>query len=228
MNSRYDGDNDFNDLRQADEPDREISLGTATIVGIFVALALLCAVFFGFGYSLGRHSAQPAASVAEAAPEADGGGAKPSPGSPAQQERSAAAHTSQESASEVTQEDTSADVRSQPTPIKTVVATPAPAAHTPSEARTVSAGKGPVVKLAPPPPIVAGGGGPVVQVAAVSHQEDADMLASALKRRGYTVSVRQTAQDKLLHVQVGPFASKKDADAMRTRLQADGYNAIVK
>jgi cell division septation protein DedD len=68
----------------------------------------------------------------------------------------------------------------------------------------------------------------VVQVAAVSHKEDADMLAAALKRRGYSVSVRQMPQDKLLHVQVGPFATKKDADAMRQRLQADGYNAIVK
>jgi len=29
-------------------------------------------------------------------------------------------------------------------------------------------------------------------------------------------------------VQVGPFATKKEADAMRQRLQADGYNAIVK
>ena len=33
----------------------------------------------------------------------------------------------------------------------------------------------------------------------------------------------------LFHVQIGPFASKKDADTMRTRLQGDGYNnAIVK
>ncbi len=41
------------DLHDADEQDREISLGTTTILGIFFALALLCAVFFGFGYSHG-------------------------------------------------------------------------------------------------------------------------------------------------------------------------------
>jgi cell division septation protein DedD len=68
----------------------------------------------------------------------------------------------------------------------------------------------------------------VVQVAAVSHQEDADVLMTALKKRGYTVTIRQEPQDKLLHVQVGPFANKKDAEAMRQRLLADGYNAIVK
>jgi DedD protein len=71
-------------------------------------------------------------------------------------------------------------------------------------------------------------GSAVVQVAAVSHQEDADVLMSALKKHGYNVTIRQEPQDKLLHVQVGPFASKKDAEAMRQRLLADGYNAIVK
>ena len=71
-------------------------------------------------------------------------------------------------------------------------------------------------------------GSAVVQVAAVSHQEDADMLMAALKKHGYTVAIRQEPQDKLLHVQVGPFANKKDAEAMRQRLLADGYNAIVK
>jgi cell division septation protein DedD len=68
----------------------------------------------------------------------------------------------------------------------------------------------------------------VVQVAAVSHQEDADMLMNALKKHGYNVTIRQEPQDRLLHVQVGPFANKKDAEAMRQRLLADGYNAIVK
>jgi cell division septation protein DedD len=49
-----------------------------------------------------------------------------------------------------------------------------------------------------------------------------------LKKHGYSVTIRQEPQDKLLHVQVGPFANKKDAEAMRQRLLADGYNAIVK
>jgi cell division septation protein DedD len=67
----------------------------------------------------------------------------------------------------------------------------------------------------------------MVQIAAVSHQEDADLLLSALRSHGYAVFVRQE-QDKLLHVQIGPFATRKEADAMRQRLLADGYNAIVK
>jgi cell division septation protein DedD len=69
----------------------------------------------------------------------------------------------------------------------------------------------------------------VVQVAAMSHQEDADVVAVDLKRRGYPVAIRRESQDKLFHVQIGPLSNKKEADAMRQRLQTDGYNnAIVK
>ena len=68
----------------------------------------------------------------------------------------------------------------------------------------------------------------MVQVAAVSHQEDAQLLVGALRARGYSVSARSTAGDSFIHVQVGPFHDKKEADAMRQRLLTDGYNAIVK
>jgi cell division septation protein DedD len=77
-------------------------------------------------------------------------------------------------------------------------------------------------------PVIDPNGTSMVQVAAVSHQEDADTLIVALKKRGYTVFIRQEPKDKLFHVQLGPFATKKDADAMRQHLLADGYNAIVK
>ena len=65
MHTRYDTDHDLRDLRDEAEQDREISLGTTTILGIFFALALICAVFFGFGYSMGRRSAQPATNSAD-------------------------------------------------------------------------------------------------------------------------------------------------------------------
>jgi len=74
---------------------------------------------------------------------------------------------------------------------------------------------------------VAGFGTVVVQVAALTHQKDADMIASALKRRGYAVTVR-TEADQLLHVQVGPFATQKDAETMKAKLLSDGFNAYIK
>lgn len=69
-----------------------------------------------------------------------------------------------------------------------------------------------------------------MQIAAISpaHKDDADLLANALHGKGYDVVERTGTQDKLIHVQVGPFASKADAEAMRERLIMDGYNPIVK
>ena len=68
----------------------------------------------------------------------------------------------------------------------------------------------------------------MVQVAAISRQEDAEILVSALKKRGYTAVIRNDPKDNLLHVQIGPFATREEARAMRVKLLADGYNAILK
>jgi len=63
----------------------------------------------------------------------------------------------------------------------------------------------------------------------VSKQEDADSLVDALKKKEYPAFVAApVATDKLLRVQLGPFAEIKDAEAMRARLIADGYNPILK
>jgi cell division septation protein DedD len=67
----------------------------------------------------------------------------------------------------------------------------------------------------------------MVQIAAVSHQEDADVLAGALKKRGYTVNVGRDRGDGLIHVRIGPFTSRTDANAARQKLLNDGYNASV-
>jgi cell division septation protein DedD len=197
-----------------DEPiehDREISLGTPTILGIFFALALVCALFFGLGYSMGRKS-QP---VAASAPETDNvpttsSVAKPASGSPAAilAPNPAASQTSRRAPAE---EDAPA-----PKPVS-LATTPQP--------RTVVVSDKPA---ATPVPSSASPGTLIVQIAAVSHREDADVLITTLQRRGYNVSIRQEPQDKLLHVQIGPFPLRKDADAMRQRLLSDGYNAIVK
>jgi DedD protein len=230
MSTLYDRDNDLEDLHDSTE-DREISLGTTTIIGIFFSLALLCAVFFGFGYSLGRKSAPatiPGASQTASA-EVDADASKPSPGSPLTQSSANSQPSKQADTANqptTTPDDSSRDTPSQtqptPAPIRTVVVTD----EHPAASAKVSPAK--PVALTPVAITTASSGSAMVQVAAVSHQEDADILASALKKRGYTVAIRQVSQDKLLHVQVGPFANKKDADAMRLRLQTDGYNAIVK
>ena len=68
-----------------------------------------------------------------------------------------------------------------------------------------------------------------MQVAAVSRQEDAESLVEALKKKQYPAFTANNASaDKFYHVQVGPYADLKEAEAMRARLISDGYNPIVK
>ena len=223
MNTRYEDDTDLHDLHEP-QRDREISLGAATILGIFFVLALICAVFFGIGYSLGRRSTQQQSTPIPSEPAAtlSSNSSKPSPGSAAITAPSSSKYTS---AAPAAKEEPGT---SQPLPTTRTVAldsTPTTQAAVPAASTAVAARPVP-----PPIPTVAPStpGAPLVQVAAVSHQEDADILLSALKKRGYAVTVRHEPQDKLLHVQIGPFANKKDAEAMRQRLLSDGYNAIVK
>ena len=67
----------------------------------------------------------------------------------------------------------------------------------------------------------------MVQIAAVSHTEDADVLVGALRRRGYVVTAHHDAGDGLIHVRLGPFSSRDEANKWRLKLLNDGYNAIV-
>jgi DedD protein len=234
VNTRYLEDEDI------DSPprEREISLGATTILGIFLLLALVCAVFFGFGYSMGRRSSlstAPASDSASAAAVRTTGASKPSPGlAPSVTPSGDSADTS--SADDATS--STGPQLPQPTRAPVEVDTPqklqsatAPVGRPATESPQFTPPA--VGKNVPQPalhPASAAAPGPpaLVQVAAVSHQEDADMLLNALKRRGYDVTIRHEPQDKLLHIQLGPFPTRKDADTMRQRLLADGYNAIVK
>lgn len=232
MNSRYLEDDDLD----TDSSDREISLSPSTLLGIFFLLAIICAVFFGFGYSMGHRSAMAAAQSAEngdIAPLKTTHDTKPAPGfansanlTPAD---AAAAQSADESSSnEAAPADTAAPAP-QPRLERASAPQPAPqlkpavAIRTPAHAATA-----PPAAAIPATRSTPGGSAALVQVAAVSHQEDADILAGALKRKGYTVAIRHEPTDKLLHIQLGPFANRKEAEAMKQRLSSDGYNAIVK
>jgi cell division septation protein DedD len=200
--------------------DREISLGAPAILGIFFALVLLCAGFFGFGYTMGRKSAQ-AATADTAAANADtssNGSAKPAAGSVASQPSEPAAQPA-------------ADSSAAPVVVQTDATSGSPSTPSTSK-KAATAADGMIVGDKPPTsnqqPAISPSGTIMVQIAAVSSQDVADILLASLKKKGYSVSVRHEPQDKLLHVQIGPFATRKDAEAMQQRVLADGFNAIVK
>src|ERR1700751_1187662 len=81
-------DDDQDALR---ERDRALTLSAGAILALFLGLVLLCAVFFGFGYNLGRKStavpnAPPPAATNDTEPAGTGSSTfdnfKPSPSSP--------------------------------------------------------------------------------------------------------------------------------------------------
>lgn len=70
--------------------------------------------------------------------------------------------------------------------------------------------------------------GSLVEIVALSHESDADAMVAALQRRGYNVAANHDPSDSLVHLDVGPFTNKRDAETMRMRLLQDGYNATIK
>lgn len=222
---------EMDDLSPAD---REVTLNTGTVLALFFALALICAVFFGFGYSMGRKSTQAPVTAAAADPSSSDSASaddaathaasdKPAPGSPAIQP--VPGYMSQQEANDAngaatkTVPATKTTPAAEPTVVKTAAAAPAPVVRTPPT---------PVAPAPAAPSATPVAGAVYVQIAAVSHQEDADVLKSALGRRGYKVVERSDANDHLIHVQIGPFSDRKAAEGTRQKLLGDGYNAFLK
>ncbi len=188
-----------------EDPEVEVTLGTGRLLGLFFGMVVVCAIFFGLGYSLGRNSAAPAPAVAQAAPA-----------QPAAAEEKPSAAIPVPEATEAPVETPSQDSL---TFYKSVEKKDAEAKLTPAEEAA------PKKKAAPEPRPM---GGYVVQVAAVTKQEDAEALVNALRKKSYPVFLASTTGDSFYRVQVGPFPDQNEARAMKDRLAADGYNAILK
>jgi len=199
----------------ASSQDTEITLGTGKLLFLFFGLVGICALFFALGYSLGRKS-EPAITTASAAitPPVAPGTNKTSGASSAAQPMTFYKSVEQK------------DANPQLTPPADSKTDTAPAASAPANATPAQT---PATDSTPDPPITLPTAGYFVQVAAVSKQEDADSLVDALKKKEYPAFVAAPVPtDKLFRVQVGPFSEVKDAEAMRTRLVADGYSPILK
>ncbi len=226
--------------------DTEITLGAGKLLGLFFLLAAICGVFFSIGYSLGRTSGHEQALNDQAANAAV---AAPAPTTGSDNKPSAGISVKAES----TPATGSADTQTPMTFYKAVQQNSTDAQATPdakpaTDAKAVKPGdliSGRVVASQPPPvtttPVVkttetprsspvTGPGTIVVQIAAVSREDDAVALAGALRKKNYNVFVvnNPITNDKLYHVQVGPFANIQDAQAMKEKLVAEGYNPIIK
>lgn len=233
--------------------ERDITIGPGKLLGLFFMLVAICGVFFAIGYSLGKTSAREQAlndktslTASLSAPVVgDASAPKPSAavqdkngpeGNAASQQEKAptgpdltffnAVKKSESTAQPATEAAKSTASKAEP---QVVAAAPAAASEPQVAAKPVA--DAPAGKPAPKTDVPASAnGGFVVQVAAVTREEDAAALAGALRRKNYSVFVvnNQAVHDKFYHVQVGPFVSLQDAEAMKAKLTGEGYNPIVK
>jgi DedD protein len=199
--------------------DTEITLSTGKLLGIFFALAIICGVFFTMGYLLGKStSAGGRTEIVASVPSSSAN--KPNAGNKTPEATTQTCPPgSPNCAPAATSTDTNPPAKNSDQQSSGQQSGSQPASG--GKAADSSASSGTEIKNG-------AGGSFMVQVAAVSKQEDAEILVTALRKKQYPVFIANSAGDPLFHVQVGPFSEKKDAEAMRTRLAGDGYNAIVK
>jgi DedD protein len=216
--------------------DAEITIGAGTMLLISAGLVVLCGVCFGLGYIVGHRGATPQSAAQQidsprATPQANSSLKKPS--ATAQETVTA---PSQPIALPINPSQSASNDQPQPPKIAQVPtpsagqpqvhpALPALTAAQPSTAYTSKLATNQAqshVRSATAPQTATSW----VQIAAVSHIEDAQVLTTALRKRGYAVTPRREA-DNLIHVRVGPFTSSDEANRWRVKLLDDGYNAEI-
>lgn len=232
--------------------DAELTLGSGMLLTIFFGLVVLCGLCFGLGYALGsRGSKGP---VFQSQTPAAGPAVPQSPASSQQMKPSAAAQPAVIAQPMTASDQTTAAgpgtvpaAGQAPVPGGAMAANAAVVGGSPAAGQQVVApsdsgwhtvqpaiagGTGAMQGAQATPasavhPAMAGQGNLMVQIAALSNQEDAGVLIGALRRRGYTVSAVRSPADNLIHVCIGPFSNRMDANSMRQKLLSDGYNAVV-
>ncbi|MGH9588904.1 MAG: SPOR domain-containing protein [Terracidiphilus sp.] len=234
-------------LRRRDGGDTELTLGAGMLLIVFFGLVLLCGLCFGLGYAVGSHGSK--GPVFQSRTPAAG----PSPQLSANSQQEKPSATAQPPGAP---DQPAAGQRVAGTPAAVTVPTAAQGqAGTAAAAGLGAAPAGQQTVIPsnsgwhPVQPALPGGtGGPqgaqpvaenqvrpampeqgslMVQIAALSNQQDADVLIVALRRRGYPVSAVRYPADRLIHVCIGPFGNRMDANSMKLKLQSDGYNAQV-
>jgi DedD protein len=246
----------FDEDGQESRSDADLTLGIGSLLSIFFGVVLICGIFFGFGYSMGRRNARSTAiavpatpppaqtaasplppnelSGAPLKPQADSAAAlPPDVTSPASDESKPAESAKGSNAKHPAKDTTPAEHSTKAAaPAETATSSPSlsavPVAHHATSPAKPHAGISAPLAQAPGDSPILPGHPIMVQIAAISRQEDAEVLAGALRKHGFNPSVRPGTTDKLFHVQVGPFTDKAQAETIKQHLLADGYNAIMK
>jgi cell division septation protein DedD len=202
-------------MQKAPDGQYELVLENRQVLTIFFVVVVLCGVFFGLGYIVGKNTMGyiPPAETAGAT------GGKKSAIAPAsglaEQPAPAAASDSAQKAPETSP----AAEEKAPAAPERAASKREPAAETPAR---------PVPTAPAAASGMARGESISLQVAALSKKEDAENLLELLKKKGFPATLATSPADRLFRVQIGPFSSTTEAEDMKARLEREGFKAITK
>ena len=237
--------------------EREVILSTGALLSLVFGLVLVCGLCFAAGYVVGHRSSERSAAAnapipapdqeplqandsipkpsasdqtpppTTQAPQAEDSPTNPEPGSP-----EAGANPATTTQTTATQSPGNGEPGGSPTASPSArppVSTPPVRTALPAAGNTAPpAQAAPNVRTAFAPPSNSPASSKLmVQIAAVANFEDADVLVTALRKRGYSVTAGRDPGDGLIHVKIGPFNSRDEANRWRDKLLGDGYNAVV-
>lgn len=188
------------------------------LIGLFLGVVVLCAVFFTLGYVMGR-SQYGGPVHAAATPEAHAAPADESPvvknkPAPAPRPASEWDFYANKNRDHLDPAAPALAPRANSSPSASAKISNAGPANPKSSVRVGSP------KIVP--------GSIVLQVAAVTRASDALAMADALRQKKFPSFIVNPAADNLYHVQVGPFTNDRSAEAAKTALDREGFKAIIK
>jgi DedD protein len=199
------------------------SLTVRQVTFLFFLGVIVCAVFFAFGYVLGRNPGAPgqAQSVEQVPPHSE----VPPTVNPSTPEPSANAPESASgmASSGVTEQDLKGAANPAPPPVASgqgSTATQNPAQTIQPSSRSSEAS--PVPARSPALQ------GIMVQVAASRSEEHARSLVHKLRERGFRAVLIAPRGSKIYRVQVGPFTSRREAMRAVKRLTREGFRPFVR
>jgi DedD protein len=197
------------------------------VIGLFMLMLLFSGVFFTLGYVMGRNqydgqvraaSNPRTLQPAPVAPKSDPAAKRPNE---ARRDSDPATDNNAQPNSDWSFYNAG---KSSPSDDNLKPAWAAPPASSPRAISASTKGRGGRSAVGPATP----SGSYTLQVAALRREADAMSLASHLQRKKFPAFVMSPQGDKYYHVQVGPYADQKSADAARKGLEGAGFKAIVK
>jgi len=199
------------------------------LVGLFLGVVLLCAVFFTLGYVMGRtqfggpvHAATsldrgaPLPLAPAAKPKDSGNPAAPAPGEWDFYTKKDDTHLAP----------VATDAAPAAIPVSApVVSSKKPGAAPAAALKPAAAIENPPARFAPPKSMK---GAIVLQIAALTHESDALAMADVLQRKNFPSFVVTPVSDSFYRVQVGPYPNEHAAETAQSALEHDGFKAIIK